>query len=116
MQQITRKDNNRPLFFFWNDNLTRIDLEFTAFVLGRIRQLTHETEFTACLVWSHVDVPVVIPLVFGFVDRVLNLFGNLSQLKLVIFRVTFSDEFVENFVDFDKLIRLGKPKIFGTTF
>ena len=38
------------------------------------------------------------------------MFGDFSQLELIKFGVTLPDEFVENLVDFDKLIRLGKPK------
>ena len=32
---------------------------------------------------DHVDVPVIVPLVFGIVHRVLNVFGNLSQFELI---------------------------------
>ena len=106
MQKITRKQNHRPLFFFRNQDISGVDLEFTTFIFGRIRQLTHETQFSACLVRSHVDVPVVIPLVFGVVHGVLNLFGDFSQLELIKVGVTLSDEFVENLVEFDKFIRL----------
>ena len=96
MQQITRKQNNRPLFLFRNENTPRIDLEFTAFILGRIRQLTNETEFAARLVRSHVDVPVIVPLVFRIIHSVLELFCDFSQLKLVKFSITLSNEFKES--------------------
>ena len=36
MQKITRKHNNGALFFFGNNDIPGVDLEFTTFILGRV--------------------------------------------------------------------------------